>query len=90
MFNNPKRTCTTEGCNHKQARGKQLCWRHLKELRSNQVVTKEMQALMRSNCCNTGCVVGEKHEYGVQYCKRCEAACVWKIASGGKATVETK
>ena len=44
------------------------------------VITKEIRATMRSSCCQAGCVAGEKHEYGEQYCAKCKQACQWKVA----------
>ena len=82
MFVTPKKTCISDGCEHKQARGKQHCWRHLKELKAKQVMSKEDQALIRSQCCHAACTIGEKHEYGEQYCKKCEQACIWQFAPG--------
>ena len=79
-----KKNCTAEGCTLKQLKGKLFCGKHL-PIHGRQKMTKETQALVRSNCCNASCSVGEKHEYGEQYCNKCKLTCIWKLASAGTA-----
>lgn len=89
MVSNSQKNCTAEGCGHKPARGKRLCIQHLNELKEKQKMTPAMQMLIRSNCCSAGCVIGVKHEYGEQYCKKCKEGCVWKLAANTARNVAT-
>ena len=79
MYNSSSKVCTVEGCESRQARGKEYCLKHLKERKAAFVITKEMLSTMRSSCCDAHCVKGEKHDYGEYYCKKCERPCIWKM-----------
>lgn len=87
MMHSQKKTCEAEECALKQVRGKVYCIKHL-QTHGKQKMTKETQTLLRSNCCNAPCTVGEKHEYGEQYCNKCSHTCIWKIASAEQAVAQ--
>jgi hypothetical protein len=72
-----KSQCIVEGCNGK-TRGKDYCGKHLKEHQLSKVITTEARRSMVSECCKAGCVAGKRHEYGEQYCSKCQEACQWK------------
>jgi hypothetical protein len=65
-------TCSTAGCAG-QAFGKDHCRKHSAELRMANI-------LLVSTCCKAACTIGQRHEYGEQYCKQCGNACCWKTA----------
>ena len=71
------KTCTAPGCD-KVSHGKAFCSKHLKGKKQILSVPGEMQSFLRSDCCTAPCKVGTRHEYGEQYCKKCEEACRWK------------
>ena len=71
--------CTVDGCG-RQTHGKAYCSTHLKAgKRPLVVLSKEVRAFMRSDCCGVVCIMGKRHDYGEQYCSECEAACCWKM-----------
>jgi len=85
MFQTEKKICDAEGCGLKPLRGKSYCSKHL-ATHGKQKMTKEMQLMLRSACCNVACTVGERHEYGEQYCSRCKQGCIWKMPASSAAS----
>lgn len=71
-------TCTVKGCG-KASNGKQYCEKH-GTAGQRRTLTRELSALIRSDCCTARCVIGAAHDNGEQYCSACKEACCWKTA----------
>ncbi len=69
-------TCLVAGCG-KATQGKQYCSKHASPNQRRSLST-DLRALIRSECCDAKCTIGEVHEYGEQYCTKCKQPCCWK------------
>ncbi|MBI5794559.1 hypothetical protein HZA87_05800 [Candidatus Uhrbacteria bacterium] len=68
--------CHFKGCEKPSFR-KQYCPAHLSPV-ARRKLTTDMGARIRSGCCSAKCTTGEPHEFGEQYCTKCDLPCCWK------------
>lgn len=69
--------CAVIGCG-KASKGRQYCENHITPVQRRKL-TDELSSLMRSDCCNAGCVIGTLHDNGERYCVKCKEPCIWKV-----------
>lgn len=75
MHQSTQSLCKIEGCKSRQGKGKDYCWKHVKE----HTVRTAIPTNIVSSCCQKPCTKGERHEYGERYCSRCEQPCAWRL-----------
>jgi hypothetical protein len=75
--------CLVKGCG-KSSNGRSYCNAHM-DVSARRALTKDLSALIRSDCCDAACFKGEVHDNGEQYCSKCKQPCCWKVPTRAAA-----